>query len=137
MPAELFIDTSGWFPLADPKHPDHPALARELRRQVSRGVRPVTTNLVVAETHALIMRRAHRAAALAFLREVRRAPNLVVTSDADVESLAERDWLERFSDQDFSLTDAVSFVVMAERSIREALALDEHFLVAGYVIVPG
>ena len=39
---------------------DHDALTRELRRQIRSGARIVTTNLVVAETHALLLRRARR-----------------------------------------------------------------------------
>ena len=136
MIAELFVDTSGWFPLADPEDPAHPRVARELREAVQHGKRIVTTNLVVAETHALLLRRIHRAAALAFLREVSRAPQLVVSSTPEHEERARREWLERYEDQNFSLTDAVSFAIMTERGIREALALDRHFAVAGFAVLP-
>jgi predicted nucleic acid-binding protein len=72
-----------------------------------------------------------------FLREVRRPPNVVLTSDEVVETKALDDWLSRFSDQDFSFTDAVSFAVMRQRRIGEALALDQHFATAGFDVVPG
>ena len=136
MAAELFVDTSAWFPLADPKDRSHAIMASALRSAVQRKRRIVTTNLVVAETHALIMRRFGPAAALGFLKEVVRAPLVVVTSTQEYEEAAQRDWLERYHDQDFSFTDAVSFSVMADRGIREALALDTHFVVAGFTIVP-
>ncbi|MDQ3242232.1 MAG: PIN domain-containing protein [Gemmatimonadota bacterium] len=136
MAAELFVDTSGWFPLVDGENPAHGRVARALRDAIERRRRIVTTNLVVAETHALIMRRVHRTAALAFLREVTRAPHVVVSSTPEYEATAQREWLERYDDQDFSLTDAVSFSVMADRGIREALAVDSHFLVAGFALVP-
>ena len=71
---------------------------------------------------------------MAFLREVRGPPTLVIMSDEDLESRAQTDWLERFDDQDFSFTDAVSFAVMTERGIREALAKDRHFRTAGFII---
>jgi len=132
MAAELFVDTSAWFPLAHPSERHHAELAGVLRDRVARGVRVVTTNLVLAETHALLLRRVHRTAALAFLREVRRPPNLVVTSTAELEARAESDWLDRFGDRSLSLTDAVSFAVMRERGIGEALALDRHFAMAGF-----
>lgn len=136
MAAELFVDTSGWFPLVDSQERAHAAVARAMRRAVASRRRIVTTNLVVAETHALIMRRIHRSAAVAFVREVIRVPNVVVTSSPELESIAIRDWLDRFEDQDFSLTDAVSFAVMTDRGIREALALDRHFGVAGFEVSP-
>ncbi len=35
-------------------------------------------------------------------------------------------------DQDWGLTDCVSFVVMQDRGIREALSADQHFVQAGF-----
>lgn len=136
MPAELFVDSSAWYPLVDADHPDHGGVAEALRATIRRGARLVTTNLIVAESHALILRRIHRRAALDFVRAVRRPPNLVVSSLPEHEATAVDLWLDRFEDQDFSLTDAVSFSVMRERGIREALSLDRHFLAAGFAMVP-
>lgn len=74
MPTELFVDTSAWYPLADPEHPDHAACAEAIREEVKRGTRIVTTNLVVAESYALLLNRLGRESALAFLGEVSRPP---------------------------------------------------------------
>ncbi len=136
MAPELFVDTSAWYPIAVSNHPDHIALAAALHDRVRGGVRIVTTNLVVAETHALLLARTRREAALAFLRAVRQRPNEVVTATADLESRAITHWLERYDDQLFSFADAVSFEVMSERGVREALTLDNHFGAAGFVVVP-
>jgi predicted nucleic acid-binding protein len=135
--AEVFVDTSAWYPAVVKNHPDHRRVAAALTRAVQQGKRVVTTNLVVAETHALLLRRAGAPVALAFARTVRLPPNLVVSSDPDIEAVALGEWLERFSDQDFSLTDAVSFAVMAARGIADALTLDRHFVVAGFRAGPG
>jgi predicted nucleic acid-binding protein len=135
--AELFVDTGAWYSLADRAHPEHARLADVLRERVGGGVRIVTTNLVVAESHALLLRRAGRHAALRFLTEVVREPILVVTSSREIEARARTQWLERYDDQDFTLADGVSFAVMAERGIAEALALDRHFATAGFRLVPG
>jgi predicted nucleic acid-binding protein len=101
VPAEVFVDTSAWYPLLLRAHPDHDRLAAPLR-------------------------------ALAFVRTVAEPPNVVVHSTAEVEAKAIRAWLRRYRDQDFSFTDAVSFVVMTERRIDEALTLDRRFRVAGF-----
>ena len=135
--AEFFVDTSAWYPLLVRAHPDHDGVAAALRGMVSRHRRLVTTNLVIAETHALLLRRTSHSAALAFARTVGEAPNVVVRSSAELEESALNDWLERYGDQDFSLTDAVSFAVMAERGIEEALSLDHHFAVAGFRLTGG
>jgi predicted nucleic acid-binding protein len=133
--AELFVDTSGWFPLAVRGAPGHERLARILRERIAAGVRIVTTNLIVAETQILLLRRVSRAAALRFVRQVGAPPTAVVHSTAELEAAALRDWLEPFEDQEFSLADAVSFVVMRERGIREVLALDRHFAAAGFTVL--
>lgn len=133
---ELFVDTSAWYPLADRSHPDHAALLEALTGRLHEGARVVTTNLVIAETHALLLRRGGREVALRFLGEVRSDPIVVETSTAEVEARAAAEWLVRYEDQTFTLTDAVSFVVMADRGIREALALDRHFATAGFVRLP-
>ena len=132
MASEFFVDTSAWYPLLVAKHPDHARLATALRALIRNRRRLVTTNLVVAETHALLLRRVGAPTALAFVRTVDEAPNVVVRSTRDLETEAERNWLARYSDQDFSLTDAVSFAVMTDRRIRDALSLDHHFEVAGF-----
>lgn len=136
IPAELFVDTSAWYAIADAGHPDHPVLAAALRGAVGEGRRIVTTNLVVAETHVLLLRRVGRRPALRFVEEVRREPMVVERGTGEVEERAVEHWLRRFQDQPFSFTDAVSFAVMEQRGIREALALDRHFTVAGFDRVP-
>jgi predicted nucleic acid-binding protein len=132
VPAEFFVDTSAWYPLIVARHPDHARLGSALRALIRNHRRLVTTNLVVAETHALLLRRVGRTTALTFLQTVGESPNVVVRSSRELEAAAERDWLTRYEDQDFSFADAVSFAVMTERGIRDALTLDHHFVVAGF-----
>lgn len=139
MAAELFIDTSAWFALAKRSMragDDESRVRAALKSRLKAGVRPVTTNLVVAETHVLMFRRLGRPAAQTFLSEVNRSPIVVVRSDGDLEDAAQHEWLVRYGDQDFSFTDAVSFAVMSARGIRDALTLDGHFAAAGFVVVP-
>ena len=132
---ELFVDTSAWYPLVVRSHPDHARLSAALRARVERRVRIVTSNLIVAESHALIMRRAGIGAGLRFVQLVRASPNVVVSSNALLEDVAVTDWLMRYTDQPFSMVDAVSFAIMAERGTRAALTLDRHFVIAGYDMV--
>ncbi len=134
---ELFVDTSAWYPLVVASHPDHQRLSAVLRASVDRRVRIVTSNLVVAESHVLIMRRAGIATGLRYVQLVRASPNVVVQSDPDFEDAAVTKWLARYTDQPFSMVDAVSFAIMAARGIRSALTLDRHFAVAGFEMVTG
>ena len=130
------MDTSAWYPLSDFSHPDHERVAEVLRTRVREGVAVVTTDLVVAETHALLLRRGGRQVALAFLDAIRQPPNRIEYATAEREDAAIDRWLRRFVDQRFSLTDAVSFTVMRELGIDEALTLDRHFRTAGFTTAP-
>ena len=44
-------------------------------------------------------------------------------------------WLDRFSDQAFSLIDAVSFEVMQRTRVTRAFAFDRHFEIAGFELL--
>ena len=134
---ELFVDTSAWYPLVVRSHPDHERLSAALRASIGRRERIVTSNLVVAESHALIMRRAGIAPGLRFVQLVRASPNVVVASTEHLENAAVTDWLMRYAGQPFSMVDAVSFAIMAARGMRAALTLDWHFATAGYQMVTG
>jgi uncharacterized protein len=134
---ELFVDTSAWYPLVVTSHPDHHRLSTVMRASIARRARIVTSNLVVAESHALITRRAGIAPGLRYVQLVRASPNVVVRSDEPLEDAAVDEWLARYTDQPFSMVDAVSFAIMTARGIRSALTLDRHFAIAGFQMVPG
>ncbi len=113
------------YPLVVASHADHQRLSAVMRASVERRVRIVTSNLVVAESHALIMRRAGIAPALRYVQLVRASPNVVVTSDEPLEDAAVNEWLARYTDQPFSMVDAVSFAIMSTRGIRSQLTGEE------------
>lgn len=132
-----FLDTSGWFAAMSPKEAKHRPARKAYHAWIKDGVRLVTTNLVVAEMQILIARFRGPGEGLRFLDTLYQDPShQVVFSDRDIERAAVDRWLRRFSDQPLSLTDAVSFEVMRSRQIRQALALDDHFALAGFAIVP-
>lgn len=134
MAPELFVDTSAWYSLVDRNAPEHARLSAVLRDRITAGWGIVTTNLVLAESQVLIMRQMGGDTARSFLIDARAAPNIVEFSTPEREHEAESEWLHKYADQAFSLTDAVSFVVMAERGIEEALGLDRCFVTAGFVL---
>ncbi len=139
---ELFIDSSAWFRYvmrgrSRDEDSEHTAVRGQIDRCVREHVPLCTTNLVVSETHQLLLLRADRALGLQFLRMLP-IPRLdVVGSTPDLEERAVRNWIEPYDDHDFSLCDAVSFAVMKDRGIRQALALDRHFAAAGFEVLPG
>ena len=132
----LFLDTSGWYAALEPRESGH-VLARERLQAVARaGARLVTTSMVVAEMHAMFLRRAGATAADPFLNLAFDSESYQITyPDAELITAARTQWLSRFSDQGFSLCDAVSFEVMRRERITRALATDRHFAIAGFEIL--
>ena len=130
-PGRVFVDTSAFFALASSKEATHlraRSVERELRRSRSQLV---CTNYVVAETHALVLGRVSHRIALDYLRRFQTNEFAVVRADDETEEAA-RQIIERYTDKDFSLADAVSFVVMEMLGISTAFTFDENFRVYGF-----
>lgn len=126
-----FVDTGAYFALSFVGDENH-QIARSLyQRAVDERRQLVTTNFVLAETHALLLNRLNREIALRVLESIDRSSARIVRVTASGESTA-RDILRRYRDKDFSLTDATSFVVMERLGIRTAFAFDRHFTQYGF-----
>lgn len=135
--AVAFLDTSGWFAALSPKEASHRAARKVYASWIEGGVRLVTTNLVIAEMHILITRFRGGDDGVRFLDSVHQdATHDVVFVDRKLERAAIDHWLRRFADQRLSLADAVSFEVMRARGIKQVLALDAHFTLAGFDLEP-
>lgn len=134
----LLLDTSAWFAALNVREQHHQRAERHYQDALAGGrVALVTTNLVVAEMHALLTRRQGAAAGVRFLDRLAEDPlHEVAWVTRDMERRAIDRWLRPFGDHRFSLTDATSFEVMRERGTRVAFALDRHFTTAGFEMVP-
>lgn len=126
----MLLDTSGllsYFDQADARH----AEAEEL---FDAADRPLTHSYVLAEFLPLCnSRRLNRAAYLAFAAELLDSPVIeLVWVDEALHRAAFALVLAR-QDKTYSLCDAVSFVLMRERGISEALTTDKHFEQEGFL----
>jgi len=132
----LFVDTGAWYALAD-RSDQHHNEAVEIYPKLLSGNLPLkTTNLIIAETYILIRRSIGYQAAIAFLENIASSPRVVkIYSDSILEEAVES-ILRQYQDQDFSYTDAVSFVAMKQNGITEAFSFDKHFVTAGFTLIP-
>ena len=132
----LFVDTGAWYALADSSDQYHDEAVKIYPKLLGNYHPLKTTNLIVAETHILIRRCIGYQAAIAFLENIASSPRVVkIYSDRMFEDRAES-ILWQYQDQDFSYTDAVSFVVMKQYGITEAFSFDKHFVTAGFTLIP-
>lgn len=133
----VFLDTSAWLAALSGRETGHAVCRDGYAGLVQSGAWFVTTNLVVAELHALVGRERGSRVALGLLDALHEdGRHEVVYVTRDVERAAADRWLRPFADAAFSLTDATSFEVMRERRIRDAFTLDHHFARAGFQMVP-
>jgi predicted nucleic acid-binding protein len=130
----VFTDSSAFYALTDRDDANHEAalaIARELGRQ--RWIL-YTTNVVLIEQHALHLSRLGRAIALQALLLIDRSDIRIVRVTAEDE-LAAREILTRYTDKDWSLADATSFVVMERLGIRYAFTFDSDFAQYGFTVL--
>ncbi len=106
------------------------------RRFLESGGRWVGTVLVLAEFHGHVLHRRGPAAARTVVSALLEDP-LYQWRDVPVALVraAFAEWLERFRDQHFSLTDAVSFELMRQERLAAAFAFDTDFVTAGFELL--
>jgi predicted nucleic acid-binding protein len=126
----ILVDTGAWYALADTADRYHGNARRFYTDRAGRAAF-VTTDLILAETWALIHAHLGRPAALTFWQGLRDAQiPLIAAEPVDLEGA----WriVQGFPDQTFSLVDGTTFAIMERLGIREAFAFDAHFLVYRY-----
>jgi predicted nucleic acid-binding protein len=136
---KVFVDTSAWISLVAEREPHHRAVAEEWTVLLAKGTIPVTSSDVVVETITRLRYYAGHDIAVQFrvlLDEAIRAKRLFLHW-VD-EPLFEQAWqaFRAYHDQEFSMTDCISFALCRRERIRRALTLDHHFRIAGLEIMP-
>ena len=133
---DIFVDTSAWVALADKDDSHHRDAASSYPSIFKNHRSLVTSNLIIAETYILLLKELRHKAAIEFLERIKASPRILrIYSNENVETEAEG-ILAKFEDQDFSYTDAVSFVMMKRQKIRKAFCFDKHFVTAGFTNIP-
>lgn len=121
-----FADTSYWVAILDRRDQYH-SKAIELSQQISGRI--VTTEAVLLETANTFSRASWRSKVVDLIDHV------LTRNDIDIDR---ENWMagwKLFSqrgDKDWSLTDCISFEVMRNRNIADALSADSHFAQAGF-----
>ena len=129
----VFADTSGLLALLNRTDDNHARAERAFGNLRVREVSLVSTSYVLVETYALVGRRLGLDAVRSFRADF--APLIDVVwvdetlHDAGLDMLLDR--RKRL----LSLVDAVSFIVMRQRSMAEAFAVDPHFEQEGFSLV--
>ena len=128
----VFADTSFYVAALNPRDVNHTraeAFGRGFRGHV------VTTEYVLLEVATFFCEGAHRPVFLGLLQTLQHDPEVtIVPASADPWNRGVALFAAR-PDKDWSLTDCISFGVMQERGITDALTADHHFEQAGFVVL--
>jgi predicted nucleic acid-binding protein len=133
--SDVFVDTAGWGHLIDPKQSCHALTVSIYRAGRRSGRRFVTTNYIITELVALSISplQLSRPVMIEFIKSLKASPYVEVVYVN--QAIDEQAWklLVQRPDKRWSLVDCVSFVVMWQRGITEALTSDYHFEQAGFL----
>ena len=119
----IFVDTGAFYAAINQNDENHKEATVLFHKATEEEWRLITSNFVVAETHALILSRLGRNLAVAWLRSI--PATIIRISKAD-EERAKR-IIFGYRDKEFSYCDASSFALIERLRIREAMAFDSHF----------
>jgi predicted nucleic acid-binding protein len=127
----VLLDTSGLLCYLHQNEPLHQEAVQLFNNSSKRSL---THSYVLAELIALaLIRRFPRLAVLAFVMDLLDNPDIeTVWVDEQLHREAMKLLIER-QDKTYSLCDAVSFVLMRQRRITNALTTDRHFEQEGFV----
>jgi predicted nucleic acid-binding protein len=131
MAREVFFDTSGFFALMDERDAFHQKALRWIRLHRTK-TRPVTTEWVIGETCTLLVARQRPHMVGKFLDYLNNSAALLTVNPEDALLASAKAMIRRQAEQGYSFVDCVSFCVMTERQIRDALTTDAHFRKAGF-----
>ncbi len=126
----VFADTSFYVAAMSPRDVSHAraeAVGRAFRGRV------VTTEYVLLEVATFFCEAPRRSLFLGLLQTLQNDPEVtIVPASADLWQRGVALFAGR-PDKDWSLTDCISFVVMQDRAIIDALTADHHFEQAGFL----
>jgi len=132
MPTEVFLDTAYALALSSSSDQFHPQAVSLAEQMEASGTRLVTTQAILLEIGNALSKPRYRQAAVQILDALEADPAVdIVPLSESLYARAKQVYRER-PDKAWGLTDCVSFLVMQDRGLTDALTTDEHFQQMGF-----
>jgi len=130
---DVFLDTSHLIALASTGDAYHQKSVELAEAVAASGRKVITTEAVLLEVGNSLAKLRYRQGAVALLRSLTTDQSAIVEPIATALFYRGFELYEGRMDKEWSFVDCISFVVMRDRGLSEALTSDEHFEQAGFV----
>lgn len=132
----IFIDTGAFIAAHLARDSYHSRALSVWRELQTSGESYYTSNFVLDEAVTFIARRAGYPFAAEIALDLYNSRVLRILRPTDQDERAALSYFRKFSDQEVSFTDCVSFVLMRLHGIERAFTFDRHFQLAGFTVAP-
>lgn len=134
--AAVFLDASHAIALSASTGQHHKQAEIIAEQLEAEGTRLVTTRVVILEIGNALAKFRYRNAVINLLDSLEKDPNveIIPISEQFVYEKAFQLYRDR-PDKEWSITDCISFIVMQDRKLIEALTAEEHFRQAGFRVM--
>ena len=129
---EVYLDTAYAIALSSTRDEHHKKALLLADQLEADGTKLITTRPIILEIGNALSKKDYRQAAVTLMESLEEDPNV------EIVPLTEGLYKEAFEmyakrmDKEWGITDCISFIVMSERGIQEALTTDKHFTQAGF-----
>lgn len=129
---EIFLDTSFAIAVVSKKDQLYQKANVWLDKIEASNISVITTQAILLEIGNALFKSAFRQVGIGLLKHYENDPNTkIISLTNEIYNKAFELFSDR-QDKEWGLIDCVSFVVMQEQEITEALTADEHFIQAGF-----
>ena len=129
---KIFVDTGAWLALHDRQDQFHKKAIEAKARIEKEKMELITSDFIFDESVTFIRYRAsHDAAVLFGTSLIQSSIVTMISVDRDLLHLA-FELFRKYKDQDFSLTDCTSFVLMKRLKLTTCFTYDSHFSHMGF-----
>jgi predicted nucleic acid-binding protein len=129
---QFFVDTSGWLALLNRTDALHTAATKIYRERFAAGWNVVMHDGILLEVGNGFASVRWRASVVSWKERLASSPQITVTPlTANLQEAGWRLYAAR-PDKDWGIVDCISFVLMREHGLSEALTADRHFEQAGF-----
>ena len=132
---KIFVDTGAWLALHDKHDQFHKQVIEAKTRIEKEEIELITSDFIFDESLTFIRYRVSHDAAVLFGSSLFHSSIVTMVSiDRDILHLA-FELFRKYQDQDFSLTDCTSFVLMKRLKLTTCFTFDSHFSQMGFTLL--